>query len=202
MLILTTSIGDAHAYTCQIQRIQITPSTPAPNTEITITVYAFCDLAMQGAIVSFFTTLVKLMPAGVNRVIATEPIPNGSNDTSILLFTPSTPQLWNLTAQVQAIQTSGAGELVSMAEENFTIPVGTQALTNNTTTPTPTVTNNQTSTQTITELMETTTTTTETTTSISPMDPYLQLSTTILGAALIVTLFVLRNSRKKPEDIP
>jgi hypothetical protein len=28
------------------------------------------------------------------------------------------------------------------------------------------------------------------------------LSTTILGAALVVTLFVLRNSRKKTEDVP
>jgi len=157
---------------------------------------------MEGAIVSFFTTVVKLMPAGVNRVIATEPIPNGSNDTSILLFTPTTPQLWNLTAQVQAIQTSGAGQLVSMATQNFTIPVGMQASTNTPTTST--VTNNQTSTTTITELMATTTTSTQTTTTtfISPTDPYLQLSTTILGAALVVTLFVLRNSRKKAEEIP
>jgi hypothetical protein len=154
---------------------------------------------MQGAIVSFFTTVVKLMPAGVNRVIATEAIPNGSNDTSILIFTPSTPQLWNLTAQVDAVQTSGAGELVSMATQNFTIPVGMQ-----TSTPTPTVTSNQTSTTAaaVTQLIATTITSTQTTTSISSTNPYLQLSTTILLAALVVTLFVLRNSRKKTEDIP
>jgi hypothetical protein len=155
---------------------------------------------MQGAIVSFFTTVVNLMPAGVNHVIATEPIPNGSNDTNILIFTPSTPQLWNLTAEVQAIQTSGAGEIVSSAEENFTIPVGTTAHTINTLS-TLTITSNQTSTETITELMMTTTTSTQTTTTISPVNPYLQLSTTILGAALVVTLFVFRNSRKKPEEI-
>jgi len=162
---------------------------------------------MEGAIVSFFTTVVKLMPAGVNQVIATEPIPNGSNDTSIVLFTPNTPQLWNLTAQVQAIQTSGAGQLVSMATQNFTIPVGMQPSTSTPSTSTPptsTVTNNQTSTTTvaITQLMATTITSTQTTTMISPINPYLQLTTTILVAALVVTLFVLRNSRKKPEDIP
>jgi hypothetical protein len=157
---------------------------------------------MQGAIVSFFTTVVKLMPAGVNRVIATEAIPNGSNDTSILIFTPSTPQLWNLTAQVQAIQTSGAGELVSLATQNFTIPVGMQATTNPT--PISSVTNNQTSTTAaaVTELIATTITSTQTTTSILSTNPYLQLSTTILLAALVVTLFVLRNSRKKTEDVP
>jgi len=158
---------------------------------------------MEGAIVSFFTTVVKLMPAGVNRIIASEPIPNGSNDTNILLFTPNTPQLWNLTAQVQAIQTSGAGELVSMATQNFTIPVGMQTSTSPP--PISSVTNNQTSTTaTITELMMTTitSTSTQTTTLTSSTDPYLQLSTTILGAALIVTLFVLRNSRKKAEDVP
>jgi hypothetical protein len=157
---------------------------------------------MEGAIVSFFTTVVKLTPAGVNRVIASEPIPNGSNDTSILLFTPSTPQLWNLTAQVDAIQTSGAGQLVSMATQNFTVPVGMQTSTNPT--PTPTVINNQTSTTTaaVTELMATTITSTQTTTLISSSNPYLQLSTTILLAALVVTLFVLKNSRKKTEDVP
>jgi hypothetical protein len=157
---------------------------------------------MEGAIVSFFTTVVKLMPTGVNRVIATESIPNGSNDTRILLFTPNTRQLWNLTAQVDAIQTSGAGELVSMATQNFTIPVGMQTSTYPTTTPT--VTNNQTSTTAaaVTELIATTITSTQTTTSISSTNPYLQLSTTILLAALVVTLFVLRNSRKKTEEVP
>lgn len=156
---------------------------------------------MEGAIVSFFTTVVKLMPAGVNQVIATEPIPNGSNDTSILLFTPSTPQLWNLTAQVQAIQTSGAGQLVSMATQNFTIPVGIQPATS---TPSISSVTNQTSTTAaaVTELVATTITSTQTTTMISSINPYLQLTTTILVAALVVTLFVLRNSRKKPEDIP
>jgi len=199
LLVLSTSVGHVEAYTCQIQQIQVTPPAPAPNTEIRVRVFAYCDLAMQGAIVSFFTTVVNLMPAGINRVIATEPIPNGSNDTNILIFTPNNPQLWNLTAEVQAIQTSGAGEIVSSAQENFTIPVGTTPTTNSTIS-TLTLTSNQTST--ITELMETTVTSTQTTATISPVNPYLQLSTTILGAALVVTLFVFRNSRKKPEEIP
>ena len=156
---------------------------------------------MEGAIVSFFTTVVKLMPTGINRVIATEPIHNGSNDTDILIFTPNSPQLWNLTARVEAIQTSGAGEIVSTAEQNFTIPVGLQTGFANTSL-TSTVTNNQTSTTTVTQILATTSTSIQTITSSSQINPYLQLSTTILGAALVVTLFVLRNSRKKPDEIP
>ena len=153
---------------------------------------------MEGSIVSFFTTVVKLMPTGFNRVIATEPIQNGSNDTNILIFTPNSPQLWNLTAQVDAIQTSGAGEIVSTAEQNFTIPVGLQTPAN--TSLTSTITNNQTFTTTATQIL--TTTTTQTITLNPQIDPYLQLATTILGAALVVTLFVLRNSRRKPDEIP
>jgi hypothetical protein len=154
---------------------------------------------MEGAIVSFFTTVVKLMPTGINRVIATEPIHNGSNSTNLLIFTPNSPQLWNLTAQVEAIQTSGAGEIVSAAEQNFTIPVGLQTAN---TSVTSTVTNNQTSTITATQILTTTTISTQTITLSSQINPYLQLSTTILGAALIVTLFVLRNSRRKPDEVP
>jgi hypothetical protein len=112
-----------------------------------------------------------------------------------------------LTAQVQAIQTSGAGQLVSMATQNFTIPVGIQPATSTPSTSTPStsaLTNNQTSTTAaaMTELIATTITSTQTTTMISSINPYLQLTTTILIAALVVTLFVLRNSRKKPEDVP
>lgn len=149
---------------------------------------------------SFFTTVVKLMPTGVNRVIATEPIQNGSNDTNILIFTPNSAQLWNLTAQVDAIQTSGAGEIVSSAEQNFTIPVGLQTPAN--TSLTSTVTNNQTFTTTASLILTTTTTSTQTITLSPQIDPYLQLATTILGAALVVTLFVMRNSRRKPDEVP
>jgi hypothetical protein len=120
LVLLPSFAGNAFAYTCAIQSITVNPPTPAANTQVTVTVDAPCTYPYAN--IPLFSTIVTIYPAGVNRVISNEPFKNGSNSTNVLLTTPATPQLWNLTAVVQIQQNTG--QKTGMATQNFTIPVG------------------------------------------------------------------------------
>jgi len=120
VVLLSGFAGNAFAYTCSIQSITVNPPTPAVNTQVTVTVDAPCTYPYAN--IPLYSTVVTIYPAGVNRVLSNEPFKNGSNSTNLLLTTPATPQLWNLTAVVQIQQNTG--QYSGMATKNFTIPVG------------------------------------------------------------------------------
>src|SRR5208282_4824015 len=120
VVLLSGFAGNVFAYTCSIQSITVNPTSPAVNTQVTVTINAPCTYPYAN--IPLYSTIVTIYPAGVNRVLSNNPFKNGSNSTNILLTTPATPQLWNLTAVVQIQQNTG--QYSGMATQNFTIPVG------------------------------------------------------------------------------
>ncbi|MGO9644025.1 MAG: hypothetical protein ACLPY5_04690 [Candidatus Bathyarchaeia archaeon] len=120
LVLLSSFASNAFAYTCSIQSITVNPTAPAVNTQVTVTIDAPCTYPYAN--IPLFQTIATIYPAGVNRVLSTEPFKNGSNSTNILLTTPATPELWNLTAVVNIQQNTG--QSTGMYTQNFTIPVG------------------------------------------------------------------------------
>src|SRR5208282_305565 len=120
VVVLSSFAGNVFAYTCSIQSITVNPTSPAVNTQVTVTIDSPCTYPYAN--IPLFTTIATIYPAGVNRVLVTQPFKNGSNSTNILLTTPATPQLWNLTAVV--IIQQNTGQSTGMATQNISVPVG------------------------------------------------------------------------------